>query len=175
MKARMSPNARDGLLVGLLLMTIVMLSWQILMQGPGASRGVTEERVVPGRGGRPGPPPPPPPMGAPPSPPGSGQAARGTLHFREYLAGMIALESSPDLRLTPRQARALSPLLRRFQRMNEAISTAGTTILQTVTPRQRAFLDRVLNQGTKAPDPRYSEERLLQRVSVRLLKAMRMR
>jgi hypothetical protein len=96
----------------------------------------------------------------------------GALHLREYLAGIVYLEQSGKLALSREQARALLPVLEAYARVADAIPTGRTRIVDTLTPAQRAWLEKnVPRSGLPSPDPHHTAEELLDGAVGRVLKA----
>lgn len=182
----------DGVIVGLLLILVLMQAWQILVGQQNSSGGATgsstgQSSSAPASQSQPGSTGPTPSSpqagttgmnensstglspipGVPASPeeiasPSAVPGTAGKLHLREYLAAVVALQSSDSLQITREQARQMLPVLLRYQQVAGSIPTAVTTIFQTLDDNQKAFLDKkVPHGGPPTPDPRHSFEELL--------------
>lgn len=184
-KARIGPSARDGLIVGLLMLLVVMEAWRVLMVAPTANNvAIADARASQPLPGQPPPGDEPPPggtRGLPENnePPPTGQFPMGQpppggrLHIRDYLAGVIALESNPKLKLTPAQARRLLPLLREFKKSTDAIPSSQLAITQALTPEQRRYLGEQIPHGSPPRSDRdHTVEQMLHDAAERLAKAL---
>lgn len=168
-------SARDNLIVGLLLIVVVLEAYNLLVVAPArtstplpspsmAAAAPTEEASPSASAAES------PVVGTPSATPQA--QAGGPLHMREYLAGLAALEADPRVALTPAQASALLPYLRKYHEAYDAVPQAQAGILEALNATQRAWLVKHVPRRPPVADPSRSAEVILVEKSEAVRKAL---